>query len=109
MASWGTDETSGNVGNVREWLEEAESRFGEQIEAIVCGDDSAILMRDAGLARLDQAIDAGHGAIDSEPMYAWSASRVFFIHEYDGLLKLAWLPREPAPCQPEFGGVKEES
>lgn len=108
MGTWDSDVSSGIQGNVREWLEEAESRFREPIEAIVCGKD-VVLSRDEGLAKMDRVIDAGHGAIDSEPMYAWSASRVFFIHEYDGQLKLAWLPREPAPCQPEFGGVKEES
>lgn len=107
MGTWDSDVSSGIQGNVREWLEEAESRFGEQIEAIVCS-NNAVLSRDEGLAKLDRTIHADHGSIDSPPMYAWSASRVFFIHEYDGQLRLAWLPRNPATDAPEFGGYKSE-
>lgn len=108
MGAWEIGEPNVSLANVRDWLEGAECRFGEQIEAIVCGDGSAILSRDEGLTKLNQEIDAGHGSIDGQPMYAWSASRVFFIHEYDGELSLAWLPRNPATDAPEFSGYKNE-
>lgn len=112
MGDWGGGEPSGIEANVKQWLEDAEERFGEPIEAIVCLGEGeggkGILPRDEGLAKLDRTIDAGHGTINSEPMYAWSASRVFFIHEYDGQLRLAWLPRNPATDAPEFGGYKNE-
>ncbi len=37
-------------------------------------------------------------------MYAWTASRVFLIHEYDGATGDAWVPRNPIAIKPEFGG-----
>jgi hypothetical protein len=106
------------MANIKIWLEEAETYFGEAVEAIVVGkhddrqydnepplpDENIILSRQVGLAKLDVEYDNSYGAADCFPMYAWTASRVFFIHEYDGSTRLCWAPRHPVAIEPEFGG-----
>lgn len=105
------------MGNIRHWLEAAEVQFEEPIEAIVVGqhdrvrwgtepqaDENIILSREAGLLKLDQDYHDGYGSADCYPMYAWSASRVFFIGEYDGSTFLGHVPRNPVAQPPVFGG-----
>jgi hypothetical protein len=106
------------MANIRKWLEKVEAEFGEPIEAMVVGqhynlrwkdgaardDENVILTRDAGLAKVDQEFDNGYGGADCFPCYAWTASRVFLIHEYDGATGPVWVPRNPMPLQPDFGG-----
>lgn len=108
------------MANIRKWLEEAEGRYGERIEAIVVGkhyDDEykeeerrpehqrdVVLSRDDGLALLDDEYDNGFGGAHCFPMYAWTASRVFFIHEYDGATGMNYAPRNPGSIKTEFGG-----
>ncbi len=107
--------------NLRVWLEEAESRFRQRIEAIVVGvhasrlataapepDENVVLTREQGLAKLDADFASGHGVLDCFPVYAWTKSWVFFVHEYDGATKLAWVPRNPVACTPKFSGDKSE-
>lgn len=104
--------------NLRKALELYEVRHGESIEAIVVGkhyrrswddeakmsDEEVVLDREAGLAKLDQDYDNGYGGADCYPFWAWSASYVYFVHEYDGSTGVAWLPRHPVPGKPEFSG-----
>jgi len=105
------------MANIKDWLEAAEKQFGEQIEAMVVGrhydrdyedaklpDENVLLSREDGLAKVDQEYDNGFGGADCFPLYAWSASRIFFIHEYDGATGPAWVPRYPMAIAPEFGG-----
>jgi hypothetical protein len=106
------------MANIRKWLEEAESFYGEPIEAIVVGkhydraysddnphaDENIVLGREDGLNKLDQEYDNGYGGAGCYPMFAWTASRVFMIHEYDGATGPTYVPRNPVPCEPEFGG-----
>lgn len=109
------------MANIKEWLVAAEQEAGETIEAIVVGehdDDkwstsgdrrpehqrNVILSRADGLALLDEEYDSGYGGADCFPMYAWSASWVWFIGEYDGATGLASVPRNPVSCEPQFSG-----
>lgn len=109
------------MGNIRKWLENAEAATGETIEAIVVGphynapdkwsanpkvkaDENRVLSREDGLKKLDQDYDDGYGGADCFPMYAWTKSRVYFIHEYDGSTGLSSVPRNPVDCSPEFSG-----
>jgi hypothetical protein len=107
------------MANIKEWLEEAVAEFGEPLEAIVVGthddnryeggyplaDENVVLPVADGLKKLDQEYDAGFGGADCFPMFAWTASRVFFISEYDGATCLSWVPRNPVAVKPEFGGA----
>jgi len=105
-----------SMANLKQWLEEAEAEFGEPIEAIVVGkhydrsygaalpDENVILSREDRLRKVDQGFDCGYGGADCFPLYAWTASRVFFVHEYDGATRLTWAPRHPVKIEPEFGG-----
>jgi len=105
------------MANIKEWLIAVEQKFGEPIEAIVVGkhddrtygdkafaDENIILSRQDGLAKLDAEYDNGYGGADCFPMYAWTASRVFFIREYDGSTGISSVPRAPVACEPEFDG-----
>ena len=105
------------MSNLREWLEDAERRHGEPIEAMVVGkhdragwddapnaDENVVLNREAGLSKVDQEYDAGYGGADCFPLYAWTKSRVFFVAEYDGSTGLAWVPRSPVEIEPHFSG-----
>ena len=106
------------MANIKVWLEEAEKRYGEMIEAIVVGqhdnvpwpkpnleaDEGVVLSREVGLAKLDQEYNNGYGGAGCYPMYAWTKSRVFFIGEYDGSTGLSHLPRNPIDCEPHFSG-----
>lgn len=107
------------MANIREWLEEAEKFHGEQIEAVVVGvhddrkfgsddqprkDEHVVLRREAGLAKVDEEYDNGYGGADCYPVFAWTASRVFFVTEYDGATGIAYVPRNPIACEPMFDG-----
>lgn len=103
--------------NLRESLEEAERLCGERIEAMVVGqhynarydvplgkDENVLLSREDGLAKVNQEYDSGFGGADCFPLYAWTETRVYFVHEYDGATGLSWLPRNPRDAKPSFGG-----
>lgn len=105
------------MANIRKSLETVEDLYGEPIEAIVVGqhdnsryeskpsaDENVILSREAGLTKLDYEYDNGYGGTDCHPFYAWSASRVFFMGEYDGATWLNWAPRNPMALEPSFSG-----
>lgn len=103
------------MANIRTWLEEALSKTGESLEAVVVGqhdsakfgvpiaaDENVLLPVERALAKLDIDFDNGYGGADCFPMYAWTQSRVYFIAEYDGATWLAWLPRNPIDTNPIF-------
>jgi len=110
------------MANIKTWLLQAEQKSGEPIEAIVVGthDDDTymhngeqprhaaqlnrLLTREEGLDILDKEYDNGYGGPDCFPMYAWTRSRIYLIHEYDGATGPRWLPRNPVDCEPKFGG-----
>lgn len=104
--------------NLRKWLEDAVSEYGEPLEAVVVGrhadrkyndhqvyeDENVVLSPEAALIKLDQEFDNGFGGENCFPFIAWTASRVFFVSEYDGSTGLSWVPRNPVAIEPEFSG-----
>ncbi len=106
------------MANIRDWLLEATAENGETIEAIVVGKhdsvrwsegepnalENVVLTPEQGLALLDQEYDNGYGGADCRPMYAWTATRIYLIGEYDGATGPYWVPRNPIACEPGFGG-----
>ena len=49
--------------------------------------------------------DEGFGLRDCHAVYAWTASRVLFILEYDGATQICSAPRNPVAVTPEsYGG-----
>lgn len=108
------------MANIRDWLEGAEATHGEPILAIVVGlhdrdeykdealqrppmeQRNVLLTREEGLAVVDEDFDAGYGGADCYPITAWTASRVYFIHEYDGATSLSWQHRNPTAAEPTF-------
>jgi hypothetical protein len=106
------------LSNLRETLEAYEEQYGEPIEAMVVGkhddrkyddkeplaDENVILSREDGLRKVDQRYDSGYGGADCFPLYAWTKSRIFFVHEYDGATNINYVPRNPVAIEPDFGG-----
>ncbi len=54
---------------------------------------------------LDYEFDDGLGGADCNSLLLWTFDRVWFVHEYDGATSLAWVPRQPCACMPEFSGL----
>lgn len=110
-----------DLANIKQWLQEELTNTGETLTAVVVGrhdrlrfrkdpllpDENVVLSPQAGLAKLDVEFDSGFGGADCFPMFAWTENRVYFIHEYDGATSLAWVPRNPCACVPDFSGCSE--
>src|SRR5579862_171863 len=106
------------MANIRVWLEEAVKQYKEPILAVVVGqhdnkrwdqdeplpDENIVLKPEVALQKLDLEFNDGFGGADCFPILAWTKSRVFFIHEYDGATSLRWVPRKPIAIAPEFSG-----
>jgi hypothetical protein len=56
---------------------------------------------------LDYEYNNDFGGADCHPVFAWTASRVIFVHEYDGSTFVNWVPRYPKGIVPVFGGIRE--
>ena len=45
--------------------------------------------------RLDYTYDTGYGGADCHAIYAWTATRLIVVAEYDGSTSIIGLPRNP--------------
>ena len=86
---------------------------GEPIEAIAVGpnrrghdwySDGSDHALGAGPVSWKQAMpvlsykyDTGYGGQDCHDFWAWTPTRVLFVHEYDGATSIASAPRFPGP------------
>lgn len=59
-----------------------------------------VLPWDEAKKLLDYDFDSGFGSAECHAIYAWSASLVMWIHEYDGSTHLMTAPRNPIACKP---------
>ena len=50
---------------------------------------------------LNYEYDDNFGSPEVPNLYAWTPTRVIFIHEYDGSTKFVSVPRNPITCIPE--------
>jgi len=48
---------------------------------------------------LNYHFDAGYGGQDCHDIWAWTPTRVLFVHEYDGATGVASAPRFPVPFE----------
>lgn len=106
------------MANLIDWITKAAK--GELIEAVVIGrayheyldelDDEGkskvprfvVLPWAEAREWLDYEFDDGFGGADCHPIYAWTATRVMMIGEYDGSTRLEVVPRHPVACEPEY-------
>lgn len=51
---------------------------------------------------LDYEYDGGFGSSDCHPIYAWTATRVLFVVEYDGSTSVVSVPRHPVAEDPVY-------
>lgn len=70
----------------------APSKFGE------------LLSWDEARPMLDYDYARGFGGEDCDAIWAWTESRVIFVHEYDGATSVNWLPRHPQVGSPSMSG-----
>jgi hypothetical protein len=54
---------------------------------------------------LDYTYDNGFGGQDCHSFTAWTASRVLFVHEYDGATGVVYVPRNPCEHEPQSSGL----
>ena len=93
-----------------------EAAGGEPIEAIVIANypwrphvipenqTNTVLSWEEARPLLDYLYDRGFGLSDCNAIYAWTPTRVLFVHEYDGATGVHWLPRSPFACVPNEDG-----
>ena len=92
----------------------------EPIEAVVIGDycgykdhyktcptddrdaKGRILSWEEAAPVLDYACDTGFGGAECHAIYAWTATRVLFVAEYDGSTRMISVPRNPVDCIPRM-------
>jgi hypothetical protein len=107
--------------NLKAWVVEAAA--GEPIEAIVIGhrgggedrfayDENiptheiqrtgVVLTWEEAAPMIDYTFDDGFGGADCNAVYAWTATRVIAISEYDGSTDCYSIPRHPVDCLPEM-------
>lgn len=53
---------------------------------------------------LNYRYDDGFGGRDCHPVWAWTPTRVLFVHEYDGATSVSWVPRHPQEGWPPMSG-----
>jgi len=46
---------------------------------------------------LNYGYDDGYGGQDCHDIWAWTETRVLFVHEYDGSTSVSFAPRHPSP------------
>jgi hypothetical protein len=63
-----------------------------------------VLPASEALDLLDYDFDSGFGGRECHAFYAWTASRIIFLHEYDGSTSVCWIPRHPIDCSPSTCG-----
>lgn len=74
-----------------------EKRFAEKLNRVLSWEEAASV--------LDVEYDNGYGGADTHPVTVWTASRVIFVHEYDGATNVVYVPRHPIDHEPQFGGT----
>ena len=87
---------------------------GEAIDAVVIGakgdrwfdeelqEPQSVLTWGEARSRLDYEYDDGYGGADCHAIYAWTRTRVLFVHEYDGSTGVVSVPRNPVASKPIF-------
>ena len=106
--------------NFVEWIEEEAA--GEKIEAVVISgnrydedgrpvsNDNTSIIEDVLLTweevrdDLDYKFNPNQYNIQCHAIYAWTASKVIFISQYDGSTEIYSIPRNPVDCKPEMPG-----
>lgn len=106
---------------IAEWLEEMAG--DEPIEAVVIGPHDDDYLKEDGHAPFNAAplnkvmswaeakpflsyeYDCDFGGADCHPVFAWTATKILTITEYDGATSPAWFPRNPVDIKPGFDGA----
>ena len=51
---------------------------------------------------LDYEYNDDFGSADCHRIFAWTATKVIFVSEYDGATSVCWVHRDPTPSMPCF-------
>lgn len=107
------------MANLKTWLLDGEREVGETIEAVTFAkydsyrdttpwaDADALagrpVDRDTALAAADVEFSSGYGGAGCPALWAWTATALFIVCEYDGATRLQTLPRNPRQGEPTYG------
>ena len=104
------------TGNIAKWIEKIAG--DEAIEAVVIGEHDRGARPDDPINRvitwkearpiLDYDFESNYGSAGCHPVFAWTATKIITIHEYDGETGPTWYPRHPVDVRPYFDGVLED-
>jgi hypothetical protein len=107
------------MSNFAQDIEEATG--GEAIEGIVIGEmgwsdyneegrlipkdkKNVVLQWSEARPLLDYEYSTGYGAPECHAIYAYTATRVIYVYQYDGATGVVWLPRNPIDGPVEMPG-----
>lgn len=106
------------MATIAKWIEEFAG--DENIEAVVVGKHysdhdwndepfnqvpiGVVMSWDEAKPFLTYEFDSGYNGADCHPVYVWTKTKIIMIHEYDGAVWPATVPRNPMDIVPEFGG-----
>lgn len=108
------------MANLVEWI--LEKAQDEQIEAVVIGNmgwgdyrsetvpnynampRGKVISWEEAQKWLNYSFSEGYGAPKCNAIYAWTASKIIFIGQYDGATFPCAVPRNPVPCDPYMPG-----
>ena len=108
------------MANLKCWIEEAAN--GEVIEGVVIGEmgwgdygsdavpgykqspKGKLITWQEAVKWLDYEFSSGYGAPGCNAVYAWTATKVIAIAQYDGTTWWYWLPRQPVDIMPSMEG-----
>lgn len=108
------------MANLKGWILKAAN--GEAVEGVVIGEmgwgsygsdgvpnyaqqpRNRVLTWQEALPWIDYEFEAGYGAPGCNAVYAWTASRVLFVSQYDGSTCINSVPRNPGDVPPVMPG-----
>jgi len=116
----GREKGERKMENLRQWI--LDMAEGEEIEAVVIGEmgwgdygkdrvptyeqspKGQILTWSEAEKYLDYEFNAGYGAPGCQAIYAWTATKIIAIGQYDGSTWPYSIPRHPIAVMPEMEG-----
>ena len=63
-----------------------------------------LLSWEEAIPYIDYEYNTGYGSLDCQAITAWTANKVIFVWQFDGMTEVAFIPRNPVPHMPSMPG-----